>query len=938
MKKLFSLLMLLCAGVALHAENEVLFVYTQWGTDAFLKSEIDSITYSHYDEENIYHSEWYAQIIHTPDSAYYYPLFLMDNMEFKSTEHVYQSDVKEMSDDLLSYIIAYTDSTLTLQPKTPTQLIPAVGEVLYYEGNEQPLVEGFAGRMKGLDTYSDSLVCLFDSVGLHDVFKKLLMVSTIESTTDDGLKRAKGNKEGFSLPSVLNKKFEADGDLEGKVDLDFKLINPKLTIKTIIELNNDNHSKDYAKITMHFESEGEASGTLGIEGSGTLDIAMIDPKEIHIEKFAGKFKLSALAELSGEIHGSVAIPFSCAYTRSYEYKYSRWKEVESDKIKDHFTWEDPSLELPGFNGSFFAGFKAELQGGVLSTLLDNFTIEGKAGFEFSANYPSLDFLTDSDRYNTLKEASFERKLTISVNTQIQLLQTPILFGPSLEWNFGQKTWPVIPKIDNLKWKPTDIRKGELTSNVSGNLLFPMTFGWVMNDQNGVRSREGFFSNKYKGNSDNPIQETRMKVEDLPQNYHYWAYPAVKFMGLIVPYTESVEVKPSMVIISDFKVTNSQYKKEGFENDDQKYDFKYNASVKLTLDENIDSSNISDWGYIYYDLNGDTVHISMKGKHSPYVDTRYAYYRNDIFSTVKLCGYVQFKDHWNYEYDDPLTFDLIFNFCPDNNHPHMIDLGLPSGTKWACCDVGAERPGEQGLLYAWGETKPKDEYLQTNYKFYHGTDINGDDYYFTYIDENEPIKYYAEYKDYDGKHYQEHLSYERCMQLKDQGRLYSWSECIHEHPEPWYIVIPRYDIAGTGFDAATVNWGSRWRMPSSTQARELLKNCDMRNCTDRHGHTYQMLGGPNGKVILISSDPHWISKSPYCSKRKSPKSTYCEAYEWANGHYNYFCSAYAFDLFEFVSNEDEYDNYDDYEEEGYYDYYDDTASCGNLVRAVSKPVE
>ena len=48
-------------------------------------------------------------------------------------------------------------------------------------------------------------------------------------------------------------------------------------------------------------------------------------------------------------------------------------------------------------------------------------------------------------------------------------------------------------------------------------------------------------------------------------------------------------------------------------------------------------------------------------------------------------------------------------CPDNHHPHMIDLGLPSGTKWACCNVGASRPEEYGGYYAWGETEEKDYY-------------------------------------------------------------------------------------------------------------------------------------------------------------------------------------------------------------------------------------
>lgn len=41
-------------------------------------------------------------------------------------------------------------------------------------------------------------------------------------------------------------------------------------------------------------------------------------------------------------------------------------------------------------------------------------------------------------------------------------------------------------------------------------------------------------------------------------------------------------------------------------------------------------------------------------------------------------------------------------CPDGNHPHMIDLGLPSGTKWACCNEGASTPEEYGGYYTFGQ--------------------------------------------------------------------------------------------------------------------------------------------------------------------------------------------------------------------------------------------
>ena len=54
---------------------------------------------------------------------------------------------------------------------------------------------------------------------------------------------------------------------------------------------------------------------------------------------------------------------------------------------------------------------------------------------------------------------------------------------------------------------------------------------------------------------------------------------------------------------------------------------------------------------------------------------------------------------------PLLFMLLFsmtvmaqdtvNLCPDDKHPHAIDMGLPSGTKWACCNTGASSPEGYG---------------------------------------------------------------------------------------------------------------------------------------------------------------------------------------------------------------------------------------------------
>lgn len=47
----------------------------------------------------------------------------------------------------------------------------------------------------------------------------------------------------------------------------------------------------------------------------------------------------------------------------------------------------------------------------------------------------------------------------------------------------------------------------------------------------------------------------------------------------------------------------------------------------------------------------------------------------------------------------------------------VDLGLPSGTKWATCNVGANSPEENGNYYAWGETFTKSSYTYNNCRTY-----------------------------------------------------------------------------------------------------------------------------------------------------------------------------------------------------------------------------
>ena len=138
-----------------------------------------------------------------------------------------------------------------------------------------------------------------------------------------------------------------------------------------------------------------------------------------------------------------------------------------------------------------------------------------------------------------------------------------------------------------------------------------------------------------------------------------------------------------------------------------------------------------------------------------------------------------------------TNPVSYLTCPDDHHPHLIDLGLPSGTKWACCNV-ADNPAEQaptsyGTYYAWGETSGKDYYHWSTY-------IHFDD------------------------------SKRTCHDLGS-------------------------DIAGTQYDVAHVRWGGSWVMPSLDQFKELANNCTS-EWTTVNGVNGRIFKGPNGGSIFL----------------------------------------------------------------------------------------
>lgn len=126
---------------------------------------------------------------------------------------------------------------------------------------------------------------------------------------------------------------------------------------------------------------------------------------------------------------------------------------------------------------------------------------------------------------------------------------------------------------------------------------------------------------------------------------------------------------------------------------------------------------------------------------------------------------------------------------DANGYDYVDLGLPSGTLWATCNVGASTPEDSGLYFAWGDVQG-----------YTAEQVG--------TGEGKKAFTWADYK--YSKGYIDHRTSNLIKYCNNA--LQGYNGFIDNK-----IVLDLED------DAARVNMGGKWRMPSQKDLMELTNN-------------------------------------------------------------------------------------------------------------------
>ena len=142
----------------------------------------------------------------------------------------------------------------------------------------------------------------------------------------------------------------------------------------------------------------------------------------------------------------------------------------------------------------------------------------------------------------------------------------------------------------------------------------------------------------------------------------------------------------------------------------------------------------------------------------------------------------------------------------------VDLGLPSNTMWATCNVGAEKPEDNGLLFQFGH-------------------IDG----YKYMDENHKFKTNAQNLE-DG-------SAREYIPITSSDRVYK-----------------KNDILDLEDDAAHVNMGGKWKMPTNEQLKELYDNTTHKVKTINGVQCMVFTSKINNKRLFVPFAGYWYNGS------------------------------------------------------------------------------
>lgn len=749
-RSLYLIIMLVAISFSSMAQTigDAFYIYRNDGEfNAFFRDEVDSIVYSNYDVDSIYYDEIITQLAYTADSIYRIPLAAIDSVGFVQPETIYREDTNPLVGVLLDYLIKADSMLLTFSSSMPVDLVPNIGDKIVTTELTDKLPNGFTGVVRLVENGSDGIDVYCDSLALEEAVSQYYGVFELVSKDGNSVRRYMNRKAPevthdrplyFDIPQITIP-VSLDGiftprdafGIGGKASWTIG-IKPTVTGRVVRVVDDRTH---ISYINLHAVADVKTSHTIEIAGVLKRDHDNFPalrnfwfhkdiPTPWGIPVYVA---IGPLVEASGELavgttvyadfRHTVDVTFYPATLPYYMLSMNPLirtlfqNAVESVNTVEHRvvpTNVDADWGYFAARGGIKVGGAARLGLSVGKHEVAWLGVEGQIGLRADAEI-NVDFdgIADAEDgtafYDALKSNC---NLTINPYRGFQVVVS------GLDDHIQLKAGPDNGTILGMEWQrdflpifsdTKAVAQGttaDISTNITNDCLIPYTVGFSLFDENNKRVGEPKWNGqKYRLHKDFnlPLETT---FTDLATDKKYKVYPTLRLLGINVLASPSTNIDTHFpVTLSDFKVTKKQYEKGAFSHEDVNYDYRFDVSVTATLDNN--AIGITEWGYVHLDPNGRETFIPLNKFGRTYTDTRYAYFRNGTPPfTCTLYSYVKYVDSNEPVYGEPQDFPLDYqeDICPDENHPHWIDLGLPSGTLWKCCNEGASSPDDIGTNY------------------------------------------------------------------------------------------------------------------------------------------------------------------------------------------------------------------------------------------------
>lgn len=741
--------------------GDVIYVYQKDGNILpFLRSEIIEFYYGFEDENGVTQDEPVMQWIVLEDSICKIPLANIDSVSFVTPATVYQPGVIRIEQGLMEYVLSSDSLTFTVDKSVPGNLLPKTGDKLVTTDMNEKFPMGFVGEVSVVSDAGSIYTIVCDAVNLEDIFDTYYHVTAPKPQTSSARKAGvwdlvdaldldidEHGKLAIMLPAaVIDWGTDLEdvikvGDYAFKGDRTFKFtLQPSFEVKAALIVNPKVGTKFNASITADLDALTEMGLYGHLEWAKDKRLPDIRIATLPIPYFPF---INVYANFGGYVKSTADVTASANHHLHYQsigtYSFdSRAAEQTKPTNSIKMTENKFTTNEFGLNGTVGVGGYFEIGLSLLISNIGRACLRGEVGIELASDFVIAgkdvkEAEKSTALYDRLKETTVDCNFVYGTSADAIFMDK---YGGSHPAPLGGKkriaTWNLVPEFSGVEFEqcysPRTSADAYAEASADPNCLMLLNTGFRVVDSNGTTIQDWMDTETMGGlkaiiSASGESHDLEHKFEGLEDETDYKLYPKIRLGQIEMLASPSVDLDkdPFPVRIVSFKQTGSHYsKQQGYEYDGRNYFYKFNATTTVELSEGVD--NVKDWGYIYHDIYGIDKKIScanLGGR--TYPDERYAYYYNDPQRTVELYPYVQFEGETESQAGKHKIFSVEYKHgftlsCPDENHPHAIDLGLPSGTLWACCNVGAETPEDFGKYYRWGEVKEVDgseypEYLK-----------------------------------------------------------------------------------------------------------------------------------------------------------------------------------------------------------------------------------